>query len=241
MTSRHVTAPVDPVGPTLAAGRDASIHAVGADRVLRRAFDGRPMEAEADVMRYVRAAGYPVPRVHRVGRGELELDRVAGPTMLEDLLHRPWRLRRHARLLADLQHRLHRIPAPAWLRPGPVPGAGIVHLDLHPGNVILGPQGPMVIDWTHAGRGPGAADTALTWTTLACFDHDASGLKAWLADTFRGHYLKRFLDAAGREPARALLPAIVEYRLAHPQRGRNIRPGERDALRRLAATALGPR
>lgn len=188
-------------------------------------------------MTHVRLAGYPVPRVHRVGRGEIEMDRIDGPTMLADLLHHPWRLVRHARLLAALHHRLHRIPAPPGLRAGPVEGDTVVHLDLHPGNVMLGPRGPMVIDWPHAARGSAASDVALTWTSLGCFDHDATGVTAVLADHFRAVFLDCFLAAAGRAEARPLLPAMVAYRLAHPQRNRSVRPAERESLQRLAGTS----
>ncbi|MDQ3150326.1 MAG: phosphotransferase [Actinomycetota bacterium] len=221
----------------LARGRDATIHPAGAGRVVRRLLDGRSTAHEAEVMTYVRTAGYPVPRVHRVGRGEIELDRVEGPTMLADLLRRPWRLVGHARVLAALHHRLHAIPAPPALRTGPAAGDTVVHLDLHPGNVILGPCGPVVIDWPHAARGSAASDVALTWTSLGCFDHDATGFIAVLADRFRAVFLDRFLAAAGRAEARALLPTMVEYRLAHPLRSRNVRPAERASLQRLAATA----
>lgn len=31
-------------------------------------------------------------------------------------------------------------------------GDKVVHLDLHPLNVIIGPKGPVVIDWTGASR-----------------------------------------------------------------------------------------
>ncbi|MGH3911918.1 MAG: phosphotransferase, partial [Pseudonocardiaceae bacterium] len=216
-----------------AAGRDATIHAVSTDRVVRRLLDGRATDHEAEVMTYVRTAGYPVPRVHRVGRGELELDRIDGPTMLADLLNHPWRLVRHACLLAALHHRLHHIPAPPGLRDGPVPGSAVVHLDLHPGNVILGPRGPVVIDWPHAAGGSPASDVALTWTSLGCFDHDATGLMGALATRFRVVFLDCFLAAAGRNEARLLLPAMVAYRLDHPQRSRSVRTAERASLQRL--------
>ncbi len=232
--------PAATVGPVLASGRDATIHAVGRNRVLRRTVDGRSVEGEAAVMTHVLAAGYPVPRVHRVGRGELELDRVEGPTMLADLMAHPWRLARHARTLADLLHRLHRVPVPDDLPPGPVPGDSVLHLDLHPGNVLLGRSGPMVIDWPHASREAAAADVALTWSSLGCFDHDASGLQALLADRFRRTFLDVFLGAAGREAARPLLPAVVGYRLGHPHRGRNVRPGERRAMLDLASASQLP-
>jgi thiamine kinase-like enzyme len=46
-----------------------------------------------------------------------------------------------------LHRQLHAIPAPADL-PAPLgEGTSLVHLDLHPGNVLLTASGPMVIDW----------------------------------------------------------------------------------------------
>ncbi len=41
-------------------------------------------------------------------------------------------------------------------------------------NVILSADGPVVIDWTNAGRGDGDFDAALTWVLMATFD--TSGL-----------------------------------------------------------------
>ena len=160
--------------------------------------------------------------------------------MLGDLLRHPWRLARHARTLAELMHPLHRIETPRGLRTGPVPGNAVVHLDLHPGNVILGPLGPVVIDWPHACQGAAASDVALTWTSLSCFDHDATGLQAVLADRFRRTFLRAFLDAAGGQAAVPLLPAMVGYRLSHPRRGRNVRPAERLALHALAQRHCHP-
>ena len=43
-------------------------------------------------------------------------------------------------MLADLHDRLHVIPAPDWL-PGVDDGDRLVHLDLHPMNVMLTPVG----------------------------------------------------------------------------------------------------
>jgi Ser/Thr protein kinase RdoA (MazF antagonist) len=39
---------------------------------------------------------------------------------------------------------------------------GICHFDLHPNNVIVSPQGWVVIDWLTVGRGPALADVART-------------------------------------------------------------------------------
>jgi aminoglycoside phosphotransferase (APT) family kinase protein len=230
--------PDDQLGPQIAAGRDTAIHALGDDRVVRRAPDDRSFTVEAQLMEHVRAAGYPVPVVHRVGPGEMVLDRIPGPTMLEDLGRRPWRMGAHARLLADLHVRLHRIEAPGWLPPFPVEGerafpaeGAVLHLDLHPANVILGPDGPVVIDWTNGARGAAAADLALTWIILAVFESDDRGVMKLIIATLRKVFLRRFLAAAGREDAAAALPMVAAYR----EQDRNIRPAELAALRELVA------
>ncbi|MCB1014832.1 MAG: hypothetical protein KDB10_06900 [Acidimicrobiales bacterium] len=76
--------PDDELGPLLAAGRDATVHAAGADRVVRRTpSPDRDLRAEAEVMEHVRAAGYPVPRVFRVGPGEMVLERVDGSSAVQ--------------------------------------------------------------------------------------------------------------------------------------------------------------
>jgi aminoglycoside phosphotransferase (APT) family kinase protein len=110
------------------------------------------------VMAWARSHGYPVPQVYERTETDLILDRLHGPTMLADLARRPWRLVRHAKTLAGLHRQLHAIPAPAEL-PAPLgEGGSLVHLDLHPGNVVLTASGPMVIDWPNAARGDGLAE-----------------------------------------------------------------------------------
>ena len=119
----------------------------------------------------------PVPTVHAVSGPDMVMDRVDGPTMLKDLGTRPWMLRRHARTLAKLHRQLHGIPAPDWVptyashpafatpdadttsptsiqsvEAGPVIPDALLHLDLHPDNVILSPSGPVVIDWRNTRR-----------------------------------------------------------------------------------------
>ncbi len=217
------------VGPQLAVGRDNTIFAVGEDRVSRRAPDHRSFVAEARAMEEIAAYGYPIPRVHRVAPGEMVLDRVPGPTMLEDLGRRPWRVSAHARLLADLHHRLHEIPAPDDLRDGPVEGTAVVHLDLHPQNVILSPSGPVVIDWTNVARSSGSADVALTWIIMAVSDVDDPGRLRPVIALFRRRYVERFLARAGRDEAKAVLRRMATYR----SEDRNIRPHELVALDEL--------
>lgn len=217
------------IGPLLAVGRANTIFAVGDDRVLRRAPDHRSFVAEARAMERIAASGYPVPRVHRVAPGEMVLDRVPGPTMLDDIGRRPWRLGAHARLLADLHHRLHQIRAPEELPAAPVPGPVVVHLDLHPQNVILSPSGPVVIDWTNVARGTAGADIAMTWMIMAVSEVDEPGMLRPLLALFRRRFVERFLAHAGRDEARSVLREMSVYRA----QDRNVRPQERIALEQL--------
>jgi streptomycin 6-kinase len=201
----------------IAAGRASDIFDLGDGRVLRRFKGGGDAEREALVMRYVRSRGYPVPLVLDVVDDGLVLERVDGPTMTAALRRRPWTLRRGSFLLARLHDELHQIPAPPGLRElGP--GDRLLHLDLHPNNVIVSSSGPVVIDWTNAHRGEPALDVALTWVILATSAGRAGQL-----------FLRSFLRRFDREDLLGALPLAAEVRLADP----NVSDAEREAVRRL--------
>lgn len=232
------------LGLQIAAGRDATIHDHGPGLVLRRTPGPRDHTLEALAMTHVRAAGYPVPEVHRVGPGELVLERIEGPTMLEDLGAHPWRTRAHARTLADLHRRLHAIEAPEALLPHPVAGPSVLHLDLHPGNVICSPSGPVVIDWTNARRGAPEVDVALTWILMASSEVDEeppagsllararTGLERRAVPWIRRELVSTFLASSGvHDGALAVLAAVADVRLTDP----NVRPGEARQIRKLVA------
>ncbi|HEX3461204.1 MAG TPA: phosphotransferase [Acidimicrobiales bacterium] len=156
-------------GPRLAAGRDADIFEYGPGLVLRRSRAGRSLTEEARVMEYVRSQGYPVPAVEEMSDDGLDMvmQRIEGTDMVATMSKRPWTIARQGRTLADLHRRLHELIAPAWLPDAPVGrGDRVLHLDLHPLNVIMGPEGPVVIDWTGACRGNPADDVALAWVLM---------------------------------------------------------------------------
>jgi aminoglycoside phosphotransferase (APT) family kinase protein len=217
----------------IATGRDADIFDAGPGRVRRRNRFGSSQAREARVMEYVVEQGYPAPAVFEVSDDgvDLVMERVDGPTMLEDLGDRPWRMVRHADTLADLHTRLGQITAPDWLGPGPVPGDSLVHLDLHPNNVILTADGPVVIDWTNARAGTPGSDVATTWLVVACAEIPGARWKAALLGTFRKVLVNRFLSRAGRAAAARDLAAVAEWKSAD----QNMRPAEIDAMRTLVA------
>src|SRR5262249_28606808 len=150
------------------------------------------------------------------------LERIDGPTMASDSRHRPWLIRTHMRTLAELHKRLHEIDAPAGLR-AVGDGDTLLHLDFHPENVLLSPNGPVVIDWTNARRGSAPLDVAMTWIICA-----TSG------GAFGRMLVKPYLAQFELDEVRAYLPAAAERRLADS----HVNEAERAAVRRLAGPDL---
>lgn len=224
---------MEPIGPKIAEGRDSEIFDHGPGMVLRVARDGRSLVGEAEVMRYVRSHGYPVPEVYDAGDGFLVMDRIEGPTMMQKVGKPPFPLRRFGHVLADLHERLHRIPAPPGIRAAPMPGDRLVHRDLHPLNVMMTAEGPVVIDWANASAGDPAFDVADTWVLFACATAPMSGIDRFIVPLGRRFFLRSFLSRVDREAARRAIPAAVAHRLTD----RNMTPAEHDRMRKLAEWA----
>jgi aminoglycoside phosphotransferase (APT) family kinase protein len=193
-----------PTTAPFAAGREADVYALDDGRVLRRYRTGADATGEAQVMAYVGRFGYPVPEVFAVDGTDLVMARVDGVTMSEALVAGQLTAGEGASMLADLLRRLHELPpwddAPA--------GACVVHLDLHPDNVLLTVDGPVVIDWHNARAADADLDTALTALILAevaigSIPHPLAG-EAGVA-------LDAFLAVAPGDPLR-MLDDVVTFR-----------------------------
>ncbi|MFI5931127.1 phosphotransferase [Actinoplanes sp. NPDC051494] len=183
-------------GPLLASGREADVYALDERRVLRRYRREADVRGEADAMRYLAGLGYPVPEVFDAAGPDLIMERLDGPTLAAAGLS-PTEV---AELLADLHRRLHELPP--W--PGTPAGSSILHLDLHPDNVLLTARGPVVIDWCNVRPGDPDLDTALTALILAevsLWHHPVAALAAAVAPAF--------LAAAPGDPRRMLDGAVA--------------------------------
>ncbi|GIG89402.1 phosphotransferase [Plantactinospora endophytica] len=192
----------DPV--LLGAGRDADVFALDEGRVLRRYRNGADVTGEAAIMRYVADRGFPVPRVDRAEGADLVMERIDGPTLRAAMAAGDLDLPAGAEILADLHRRLHDLPA----RPGSGLRTRVVHLDLHPENVMLGSRGPVVIDWRNARDDQPDLDVGMTALILAeVVVGDMFGLGA-LADAV----LTAFLDRAPGDPVRLLTSAVAMRR-----------------------------
>jgi Ser/Thr protein kinase RdoA (MazF antagonist) len=196
----------------LGSGLSADVYAFSDTLVLRTYRDGGDVTAEAAVMRHVAEHGYPVPAVRGAGGRDMWLERLDGPTMLTSVTDNDLDLDEAAAILADLHHRLHRIPG------------SIVHRDLHPANVMMTSRGPVVIDWRNAGTGTAGFDNALTAVILGQVSLDPAAPPEFRA--MAGAFLRAFLRAVG---PLSELDGAVAYRRADRNMG--------DQLDRIAAAA----
>jgi tRNA A-37 threonylcarbamoyl transferase component Bud32 len=230
--------PSAPPGRLIGSGRAADVFELDGNRVLRRYRIRADVSHEARLMTYLRSAGFPVPEVFDADGPDLVMARLRGTDMLSDLARRPWLARRHARTLAQMHDRLHQIEPPPGLpavfQPAAANGAAsqvnrVLHLDLHPGNVMLTADGPMVIDWSNGAAGPAGADVAMATLIMEVSEVDDLPAPVRLvAGRVRAALVRHFRETVGDDPV-PYVRAAAEARM----RDRNVRPAEIELLRRM--------
>lgn len=202
-------------------GRASQVFALDDRKVLRRsAFDA---VAEARLMRYLHGLGFPVPEVFAAEGADMTMQRLHGRTLGEEVSAGAIGAPEAAKVLLDLHDRLHEIDAPGFLsgstRGIEMDAAGtrkVLHLDLHPENVILTDGGPFLIDWTNAAAGDPEYDLAVTWAILVGIDvrdfgPELAARLAWL-EASRTDLADAFRDRTAH-PARRI---AASYRNADP-------------------------
>lgn len=217
-------------GRLIGSGRAADVYELDGGRVLRRYRIAANADGEARLMRYLWSAGFPVPEVFSANGTDLVMARIDGTDMLSDLARRPWRAIACARVLARIHDQLHEIEAPLWL-PRPLgEGNRVLHLDLHPGNVMLTPAGPMVIDWSNGAAGPPGADVAMASLIMRVSEVDnLPKIVRPISGLVRSAVVRGFERAVGADAA-PYLAATAKLRIAD----RNVRSAEVVRLRRIA-------
>lgn len=132
------------------------------------------------------------------GRHAVVFERIEGRSMWEHMLDEPRRIPELAQVLADTQRRIFAAGPPEGLH-GQVDrmrvklddvdqlppserveatdmaealpkGAALLHGDLHPGNVLMTPDGPIVIDWFDASVGHPIADVVRSSLLMRVID-----------------------------------------------------------------------
>ncbi|NUP47706.1 MAG: aminoglycoside phosphotransferase family protein [Catenulispora sp.] len=219
-------------GELIGSGLDADVYAIDESWVLRRTRDRRSQHREAAVMAHLHAHGYPVPEIRPSDNAEdLVMRRAAGPTLLEAAFAGDLDTDRVGAILAELLVRLHAVPVQDEKdekhredreegkdgqtgngdQPGG-PATAILHLDLHPMNVILTADGPVVIDWTNTRQDQPNLDWAMSALILAQVALNGSDLSPAADDLLTALLAHR--------PPAVVLDAAVMAR-AHAQRADN--------------------
>jgi aminoglycoside phosphotransferase (APT) family kinase protein len=188
------------LGKVIARGRTAEVYAWAENQVLKLFYDWVSLESvnkEYEITQQAYQAGVPVPQVfeliHHENRHGTVYESVAGPTMLQLLVTRPWQVGKLSRQLAELHFAIHQVPLEGipsyrerWLSDiervpnlspdvkarllvivNQIPEVNqLCHFDFHPDQVIFTARGPLILDWMTACSGDPAADVARTQILL---------------------------------------------------------------------------
>ena len=210
----------------LASGSEADVFAVDDSRVLRRYRRPADTTGEAAAMAYVGGLGYPVPEVFAARGNEMVLERLDGPTLSQAMAAGRTTIPAGAAILAGLIRRLHELP------PWGTEDGSVLHLDLHPENVMMTGRGPVVIDWCNARIGEPDLDTGLSALILAQVAVDGTHPMAAVA----GDFLDTLMPLLPGDPVR-LLDAVVQFRAGQLK----LSGHETEALSGAAAWVRGER
>ncbi len=131
------------------------------------------------------------------GRYGIVFERINGLSMLAEMSAKPWILLKHARLMAELHMAMHELFVPglpsqrdymqrritdastlsrsqkeaALSALDQLPDDNkLTHGDFHPDNIVMTPDGPVIIDWSTATYGNPIADVARTSLLLGLAD-----------------------------------------------------------------------
>lgn len=173
----------------------------------------------------------PHALIEHAGAAGIIYDRLEGPTMLDRIGTAPQRAGKLGRMLGKLHADIHaRQGAPdlpdnndrlqkriASIAEAPdeyrqaaqdalarLPrGSSLLHGDFHPGNVILTPDGPVVIDWPDASRGHPLSDVARTVVLASLGGLPEQALLRLLVrvlrNFFKRAYLRTYFKRSGLE------------------------------------------
>jgi aminoglycoside phosphotransferase (APT) family kinase protein len=160
-------------------------------------------------------------RVEIDSREGIVYERIEGPSLLNELATKPWNIVRYGSLLAKLHVQIHEVQAPANLETqrewatGGIPasekiskdtkasvlqlldtlpdGNKLCHGDFHPGNIIITPSGPVIIDWMTVSKGVASGDVARTSTILEAAKAPEGTPLRWLLEWVRKLFLATYL------------------------------------------------
>jgi Ser/Thr protein kinase RdoA (MazF antagonist) len=165
------------LGAKLGEGGSSVVHEWGDGLVVKlfRPQYAFAIEREVASARAVHLAGIASPRVYDMvevdGRTGIVFERIAGPSLLEQLVNGARTATEVGHALARIHLAMHAIDVPSLPDLAAVvrdhgldfpAGSAVFHGDFHPGNVLVAEDGARTIDWVNAHRAPVTADVART-------------------------------------------------------------------------------
>ena len=191
-------------------------------------------------------------------------ERVEGPTLLQAMAAKPWRIAYYADMMADLHSQMHSASL-SWLRDirgyflwaiehGPeglpeeqrqqvlerlsrMPEAdSVCHGDFHPENIVLSRRGPVILDWVTACRGRAAADVARTCMMFKV--GKPIGAMSPLLELGRRRFLERYLKTYTRKTGMNMAEVDGWMPVIAAARRRENIEGEESYLLEMVANGL---
>jgi Ser/Thr protein kinase RdoA (MazF antagonist) len=120
-------------------------------------------------------------------------------------------------------------------------GDGLCHADLHPGNVIMTPDGPRIVDWVCAVRAPAIVDLGRCHVTLSeLVPEDADPTPATAINAAVQSEYARLSGMSPAELTANMQPYLPVLRALVLLQRRPASPAQRERLiQRIAAALLG--
>jgi uncharacterized protein (TIGR02172 family) len=185
------------------AGRTATIYRCGQNQVVKLYqpnFPKKAIDEEFQIGQTLNHVGIDIPQTYELVQLEeskgILLDYVPGPSMLQTLATKPWRVFSYSKQMARLHFKIHsasividhsipllkesladKISRVTLLTAEErteihsrlstlTDGASICHGDFHPDNIIMAKDRPVTVDWITTRIGNPVADVARTWLLL---------------------------------------------------------------------------
>lgn len=208
----------------LAQGSHARVYIVGDHVLVRRLKNYQGTYPNTDLMSYLKLLGFPTPTLFEARYDTLIMERLHGPTLLQSLIAQETSLAEAVHIMVQLHEQLHSLQPPqSPASDGQPPGeARVLHMDIHPGAIILTPNGPHLVDWEDARLGPPELDLAATALIFAMIASEPGELQEGAASLFRkfsrtvGTGYVPYLETAARVRAEEMDISAEERSLIQP-------------------------
>lgn len=204
----------------LVQGSHARVYLVDDQVVVRQLKNYRETYPNADLMVHLKQHGFPTPTLFEVRQDTLIMERLHGPTLLQSLIAQETSLAQAVAIIVHLHEVLHGLQ----LCDGSPSGDAdrILHMDIHPGSIVLTPDGPYLVDWEDSRVGPPELDLAATALVFAMIASEPGDLQLSSASMFRkfsravGTNYVPYLDEAARIRSQEMDSSPEELALIQP-------------------------